>query len=111
MSNVLDAATIQELLSKQKSRGDYDAQLRAFLQSGVPGIEVSLTDGIFAGKQPSNVKTGFDNARKRSTDAGPVHPGGAAVKVIAVKETAENANDGHLYLINTGVAAETPAEQ
>jgi hypothetical protein len=110
MSNVLDAATIQELLSKQKSRGDYDAELRAFLEQGVAGIEISLTEGRFAGKKAGQVKTGLDNARKRTNDAGAlVHDGGQNVKVIALGD-AEKGEEEHVYLINTAVTAESATE-
>ena len=103
-ANVLDAATIQQLLSGQKSRGDYDAELRSFLESGSPGIEVSLTEGRFAGKKASQVKTGLDNARKRTNEGGGlVHKGAENVKVIAVGKDGE---EQHLYTINVAVTAE-----
>lgn len=99
MATALDPATIQELLSKQKSRGDYDVELREFLAGGEAGIEVSLSDGRFAGKPSGTVKTGLDNARKRTNDAGGlVHEGAQNVKVIE--------SDGHVYLINVAVSVE-----
>lgn len=106
MANVLDAATIANLLSKQKSRGDYDAELVAFLESGEAGIEVSLTDGRFTGRAAKMVKTGLDNARKRTKEGGGlVHEGSQNVKVIALGNK-EKGEEEHVYLINTAVGAE-----
>lgn len=104
-ANVLDANMIAELLSKQKSRGDYDAQVDEFLAEGVAGIEISLTEGRFQGKKAAQVKTGLDNARKRTKDGGGlVHEGGQFLKVIAV--TGGEGEEDHVYLINTAVTAE-----
>lgn len=107
MANTLDAATIQALLSKQKSRGDYDADLSEFLSSGEAGVEIDLTSGRFAGKRAKQVKVGFDNARKKTNEKGLVHAGGNLVKVIALNSknddegNAVNPDDEHVYLINT----------
>lgn len=99
MANALDMSTIQALLSNQKSRGDYDAELAAFLTGGEAGIEVSLTDGRFTGRTAQKVKTGLDNARKRTNDAGGlVHAGAQNVKVVAVGKEGE---EQHVYLIDT----------
>ena len=109
MANVIDAAQIQELLSRQKSRGDYDADLREFLQSGEAGVEIDLTSGRFAGKRAKMVKVGFDNARKKTNEQGLVHPGGNLVKVIAVNDKNDDEGnpkgevDEKIYLINTAL--------
>jgi|SRR6185295_6755626 len=109
MAQAIDAQMIQALLSKQKSRGDYDADLRDFLSSGNAGVEIDLSSGRFAGKRAKQVKTGFDNARKKTNDQGLVHPGGTLVKVIAIND--KNDDEGnpkgeqeeHVYLINTAL--------
>jgi len=74
----LDASTIQELLSKARTRGEYARELAAFLSGDENGVQVNLEEGVFAGKKPQSVKIGFENARK-SKDA----PEGAAnVRVV-----------------------------
>lgn len=101
MANALDMSTIQALLSNQKSRGDYDAELAAFLTSEEAGIEVSLTEGRFTGRTAQKVKTGLDNARKRTNEAGGlVHTGAQNVKVVAVGNV-EKGEEQHVYLIDT----------
>lgn len=115
MATAIDAQTIQMLLSKSKTRGDYDADLREFLSSGEAGVEIDLSTGRFAGKRAKQVKTGFDNARKKSNDEGLVHPGGKTVKVVAIND--KNNDDGtpkgeteeHVYLINTALLGEQEA--
>lgn len=98
MAAVLDADTIAALLAGQKSRGDYDRVITEFLTSGEPGWLVDLETGPLAGKSAKQVKTGLDNARKRTDQAGKlVHEGGADIKVIL--------NDEKAYVINTAVAA------
>jgi hypothetical protein len=66
--NVLSDERINELLSLSKQRGLYEAELKAFIESGVRGIEVPLDTGTFAGKKAGSVKTGLDNARKKIED-------------------------------------------
>ena len=86
---------IQELLSNQRSRGDYDAVLSDFLDSGEAGIQVDLDSGVLAGKDAKKVKTGLDNARKRinQSTGKPVFENGHAVKVIVAED--------NVFLINT----------
>lgn len=86
---------IQELLSNQRSRGDYDAVLSDFLDSGEAGIQVDLDSGVLAGKDAKKVKTGLDNARKRinQSTGKPVFEKGHAVKVIVAED--------NVFLINT----------
>jgi hypothetical protein len=87
---------IAELLAKGRSRGDYESFLREFLDSEEAGWEVPLDSGPFAGKTAKQVKTSFDNARKRLGDDGKAKiDGGTAVKVIVADDKA--------YLINTNV--------
>lgn len=99
MANVLDPAKIQELLAAGRTRGAYGTVLSTFLESGNPGEEVDLTSGPIAGKSSKQAKTGLDNARKRTDDKGAlVYAGAQNVRVIE--------QDGHVYLINTGVATD-----
>src|SRR6476659_4393207 len=109
----LDA--IAGLLAGSRTRGDYDGELSAFLDPDAPaGIEVDLTSGPLAGKDPKNVVTGFNNAKARmdKNTGKPVHPGGHNVKVlIRWVETGNTVKDaegkevpekeGHVFLINT----------
>lgn len=115
----LDA--INELLSSAKTRGDYEDELRAFVNGPDAGIEVDLTTGTLTGKDPKNVATGFNNARKKMLDNGqPAVPGGAQVKVLLRwvdtgepamddngnritndKGVPQNIKEGHVFLINT----------
>ena len=92
----LTAEAITALLSNQKSRGDYDAEIAEFLTSGEAGILVPLDEGRFAGKDAKKVKTGLDNARKRpNSQGGLVHDGGQNVKVIV--------SEDKVFLVNTAV--------
>ena len=110
----LTAEDIQNLLAQTKSRGEYDSLLKDFLNSGVAGIEIDLQSGPLQGKRAKMVKTGFDNARKKTNDQGLVHPGGKDVRVIAVtgkmdgpdgkQVEREDNNEDHVYLINTALA-------
>jgi len=95
----LDPTRIQELLAGSRSRGDYDAVLAEFLNSGQTGVEVSLTEGTFAGRRAKQVKIGFDNARKKTNDTGLVHTGGKEVQVVAQSDD-DNRENEHVYLIN-----------
>jgi hypothetical protein len=88
----LDASAIQELLAKSKQRGEYDRQLKNFLESDVPGIQVPLTEGIFQGKASSSVKAGFEGAKKR--EGAP--DGSSEVRVIVDGE--------NVYLIRQDLA-------
>lgn len=86
---------IAELLSKGRARGAYDPVLKDFIASGEAGIEVEFT-GTLAGRNAKQVKTGLDNARKRTDDNGKlIHDGAQNVRVIE--------SDEHVYLINTAV--------
>ena len=56
---------ISDLLASAKQRGEYDRQLRLFLESDAPGWKVPLDTGPFQGKKANSVKTGFTSAQKR----------------------------------------------
>lgn len=56
---------INSLLASSKQRGQYDAELKAILETGAKGVQIDLENGTFAGKKAQSVKTGLDNARKK----------------------------------------------
>lgn len=87
---------IQELLAATKTRGDYDREMIAFVDSEEKGVEVSLETGTFAGKKATSVKTGFELSRKREATLKD-HPDVANVRVI----NAEN----RIYLIRTDLVS------
>lgn len=112
---VLDFAEIARLRAAQKTKGEYDAEIAEFLSSGHPGVEVSLEEGRFAGKKGENVKTGLDNARKRTNEAGTlVHSGGNYVSVMLIGSSKPNedgsTDEQHVYLFNTALSAESDDE-
>lgn len=123
MAEALSAEMIQNLLSKSKSRGEYDSVLRDFLNSGDAGIEVDIHAGPLGGKRAKQVKVGFDNARKKTNEQGAVHPGGKDVRVIAItgkmpdpsdsskQVDKEDNSDDHVYLINTALASGAQSEE
>lgn len=78
---------ISELLSSQRTRGDYDKALSEFLKSGETAIEVNTDSGVLAGKSADQVKTGLENAKKRTNESGQlVHTGANNVRVIKKEE-------------------------
>lgn len=91
--SALDQDAISNLLGSVKSRGEYDRQLRSFLDGGEPGVEVSLNEGPFKGKKPNSVKTGFESAQKR--EGAPENAGNVRVLV----------HEERVYLIRTDVQA------
>jgi hypothetical protein len=93
---ILNDDAIAELLSKTKTRGDYDREIMAFVSGGEKGVEVSLNTGTFAGKKATSVKTGFELARKREATL-KEQPDAANVRVI-------NA-DNRIYLIRTDLVS------
>lgn len=60
---------INSLLAEGRTKGDYDEYLVEFLQSGVAGQKVDLSEGKLAGKTFDKVKTGLNNARNRTYTA------------------------------------------
>jgi hypothetical protein len=91
--SALDQDQINDLLGKVSKRGEYDRQLASFLESGEPGIEVSLVEGPFSERKAQSVKTGFESATKRDT----APEGSANVQVMV--------HDDRVYLIRRDVAA------
>lgn len=90
MANVLSDDFVAELLAGSRQRGVYSAELNTILESGARGVEVSLTDGPFAGKKATSVKTGLENARKKLENKD-------EIRVIV--------HDEKVYVINTAVPA------
>lgn len=94
MSEILSDDALSELLASSGSHGEYDEALQKFLDAGVKGIKVSLTEGPFAGKKETTVRSGFVNAvgRRGSTKADgsykqPPLPEGVRIAVIAKNES------------------------
>jgi hypothetical protein len=90
----LDQEAINTLLGSVKQRGEYDRQLKTFMDSGQPGVEISLSEGPFAQKKPNSVKTGFESAKSREGA-----PEGASDNVRVL------VHEDSVYLIRTDVAA------
>lgn len=90
----LDQDQINTLLGSVKQRGEYDRQLKAFMDGNEPGIQISLSEGPFAQKKANSVKTGFTTALTRDGA-----PEGAADKVRVL------VHEDNVYLIRTDVAA------
>lgn len=90
MAEELSDTFIADLLAGSRQRGVYEAELKSFIESGLRGIKVSLTDGVFAGKKPGSVKTGFENARKKLENKD-------TIRVVLHEE--------QVYVVNTAVAA------
>jgi len=97
---------IQELLAGSRTRGAGTEVLESFLNSGEPGIEVDLTNGPLAGKEPGKAYTTLTNARKRTRTA----EGGATVlanpelgviRVIKRNSGTADAPEWHVFLVNT----------
>jgi len=84
---------INNLLGSVKQRGEYDRQLKAFVESSEPGVQISLEEGPFAQKKAQSVKTGFETAKGR--EGAP--EGSANVRVIV--------HDDKVYLLRTDTAA------
>lgn len=109
----LDLGSIGELLAGSRARGDYDSFLAEFLNANIPGVEVPLDSGTFAGKNDEkgakNVVTGFNNARTRmNKETGKaVHEGGNNVQVILRAIGDGEAKEYHVFLINKALVGQT----
>jgi hypothetical protein len=93
----LDQDAISNLLGSVKQRGEYDRQLKSFVEGDEAGIQVSLTEGPFTGKKPNSVKTGFETAKSREGA-----PAGAANVRVLVHED-------NVYLVKQGETAAAEA--
>jgi hypothetical protein len=87
-TNDLTDDEVNELLAGSKQKGQYDAILASFIDSGVRGRRYPLDSGQFNGKALQSVKTGFTNAVKRASADG-------KVRVIGNKDA------GFVALVNT----------
>lgn len=56
---------LEALLAGSRQRGEYDRQIKAFLNSDLQAAQVNLDEGPFKGKKAASVKTGFEGAIKR----------------------------------------------
>jgi hypothetical protein len=54
-----------DVLTSSRARGTYDSQIREFVEANMAAAQVDLEDGIFKGKKPQTVKTGFESAKER----------------------------------------------
>jgi hypothetical protein len=88
-----DEATLADILSGARGRGDYKQVLAAFIQAGVRLAQIPLDAGAFEGKKAQTVKTGFENAKNSK------EPPEGASEVRVIKK-----NDA-IYLLNNAVAA------
>ena len=98
---------IQELLSKARSRGEYDQYLKEFMESGDAGRLVDRESGILAGKSADQVKVGLENAKKRTDDNNKLIHGDGALAVKVIKKTEGEGDDKEelVYVIDTSKVA------
>jgi hypothetical protein len=97
---------IQELLAGSRTRGAGTEVLENFLSSGEAGIEVDLTSGPLAGKEPGKAYTTLVNARKRTkTDEKGstvlANPELGKVRVIKRNNGSAENPEWHVFLVNT----------
>lgn len=100
--SALSPDMINELLSKARVKGSGDEVLKDFLESEEAGIEVSLTDGPFAGKSAQQAFTTLNNTKSKVHKDGElqgelVYP--SAKQVVVVKRKGEDGVE-HVFLIN-----------
>ncbi len=88
-----DEATLADILSGARGRGDYKQVLEAFINAGVRLAQIPLDGGAFEGKKAQTVKTGFENAKSSK------NPPEGAAEVRVIKK-----NDA-IYLLNNAVSA------
>jgi hypothetical protein len=106
---------IQELLAGSRTRGAGTEVIKDFLNSEEPGIEVDLSSGPLAGKNPGQAYTTLVNAKKRTKtneDGSTVLAMPEAAKVRVIKRNAgdkDNA-DWHVYLVNTDLVDTSEGE-
>lgn len=105
----LSQEQIDALLAGSRQRGEYDRQLMGFLDSDIPGVQVSLEEGPFQGKKAQSVKTGFDGAITRAKNTGDDKKGDYTDEQRAKARTVRTIlNDDKVFLVNqnAGQAAE-----
>lgn len=87
----IEVENLSEILAGGKARGAYDAQLKEFLDAAVPGARVDTANGVFKGKKPQTVKSGFENAKERLLKLAD-KPEGTDKVIVRI-------SDGAVYLI------------
>lgn len=106
MADVLSMDEIGELLAGARTKGSGTEVIQNFLDSNEPGVEVDLSSGALAGKDPGKAYTTLNNARKRTitaADGSPVaaNPEFGKVKVLKRNKGTKENPDWHVFLINT----------
>lgn len=94
---VQDIDFLEDVLSSGRARGLYDGQFKEFGEAEVAGGKVDLTEGVFKGRKPATVKTGFESAKQRLLKLAD-HP--AWVKEVEIRAT-----NGQVYLIRKDLLA------
>lgn len=110
MPDALSMDEIGELLSSSRSKGSGTEVLQDFLNSEEPGIEVDLSTGALAGKDPGKAYTTLNNARKRTVtaaDGSPVaaNPEFGKIKVLKRNRGTKENPDWHVFLVNTDLVS------
>jgi hypothetical protein len=105
-ASVLSMDDIRGLLSDSRTKGSGTEVLQSFLESEEPGIEVDLSNGPLAGKDPGKAHTTLMNARKRTVtapDGSPVaaNPEFGKIKIIKRNVGTKESPEYHVFLINT----------
>jgi hypothetical protein len=88
-----DADVLADILAGARGRGDYKVVMEAFITAGHRLVQIPLDGGLFNGKKPQTVKTGFENVKTSK------EPPAGSDKVKVVKK-----ND-QVYLVNQAVTA------
>ena len=83
---------VDALLAGSKQKGQYEALVNSFVESGARGQRYSINEGQFNGKALQSVNTGFKNAVKKTGNEG-------TVRVIGSKD------GGFVALVNTAASA------
>ena len=96
MADILSDAEFDALLATP-TRGVAGQELRKFIDSGVKGIRISLTEGEFAGKKAASVKVGLTNALKKFAASSPDNQAVADQINVILK-------DDQVYLLNKAAA-------
>lgn len=89
----IDLTEAQDVLSSGRARGVYDGQLKEFVGSGEVAGRVDLEEGIFKGKKPQTIKSGFETAKEKWLKLADAPP---EVKNVEIRNT-----NGNVYLVRT----------
>jgi len=88
-----DENILADVLAGARGKGDYKTVMEAFINAGIRLAQIPLDSGLFDGKKPQTVKTGFDNVKTSKA------PPEGADQVQVVKK-----ND-QIYLLNKAVSS------